>query len=115
MVKINITQNITYNMFVTRKHDEEAEYKDVQGEVYNGFVNALDSTHGNWGVSSFQFTRNQYKSIELVAVENPVYKGYYVWMLIDAKYGNGITINNLSLNEYKHMTFDSGLLTDYNV
>lgn len=80
--KINITQDITYDMSVTRLPDEEAEYVDGQGEVYNGFVNALDSTRANWGVSSFQFTRNQHKSIELVAVKHPVHTAYFCWMIV---------------------------------
>lgn len=81
-VKIVITKAITYEMTITRLDREEAEYEDNWGEVYNGFVNILDSDRG---VSSLQFHQSDYRMIELVSVRHPVHTSYYAWMLINAQ------------------------------
>ena len=80
---VSTTSTITYEMFISRLSGEQAEYTDVQNEVYNGFVNMLTGT--NWGVSSLQFSTSQYKTLELVSAVHPVHTSYYCWMLVDAR------------------------------
>lgn len=81
-VKIIVTKSIQYEMTITRLSDEESEYEDNWGEVYNGFVNILDSDRG---VSSLQFYQSDYRMLELVSVKHPVHTNYYCWMLINAQ------------------------------
>ena len=88
-IVIDRSHAIEYQLAVTRLSGEQAEYKDNWDEVYNGFVNILD---GNRGVSLLNFSsvydrtgKITANAIELVAVENPVHRGYYVWMLVDAR------------------------------
>ena len=88
-IVIDRSNAIEYQLAVTRLSGEQAEYKDNWDEVYNGFVNILD---GNRGVSYLNFSSVYDQTgkitanvIELVAVENPVHRGYYVWMLVDAR------------------------------
>ena len=90
MLKVVITTQIDFEIFITRLSDEESEYTDNYNEVYNGFVNALNGS--NWGVGSFTGTTQgsagkdlAYSTMEFVSVKHPVHQSYYVWMLIDAK------------------------------
>lgn len=82
-IVVSTTSTITYEMTISRLSGEQAEYTDVQNEVYNGFVNMLTGT--NWGVSSLQFLTSQYKTLELVSAVNPVHTPYYCWMLVGAQ------------------------------
>ena len=82
-IVVSTTSTITYEMTISRLSGEQAEYTDVQNEVYNGFVNMLTGT--NWGVSSLQFSTSQYKTLELVSAVHPVHTSYYCWMLVDAR------------------------------
>ena len=59
---------------------------------------------------------NAYQSIELVSMPNVFQRpDLYVWMIIDAKERPGMTINNLDVSRYKKLTFDGGILKDYNI
>lgn len=82
-IVVSTTSTITYEMTISRLSGEQAEYTDVQNEVYNGFVNMLTGT--NWGVSSLQFSTSQYKTLELVSAVHPVHTSYYCWMLVGAR------------------------------
>lgn len=82
-IVVSTTSTITYEMTISRLSGEQAEYTDVQNEVYNGFANMLTGT--NWGMSSLQFSTSQYKMLELVSAVHPVHTSYYCWMLVDAR------------------------------
>ena len=79
-VKIVVTKTINYELFITRLSGEEPEYIDNQQEVYNGFVNMLDSDRG---VSTISIQQSQYTTLELVSVPNPVHNGWYCWMVVN--------------------------------
>ena len=79
-VKIVVTKTINYELFVTRLSGEESEYVDNHNEVYNGFVNMLDS---DWGRSTISIQQSQYTTLELVSVPNPTHNGWYCWMVVN--------------------------------
>ena len=79
-VKIVVTKTINYELFITRLDDEESEYVDGYNEVYNGFVNMLDS---DWGRSTISIQQSQYTTLELVSVPNPTHNGWYCWMVVN--------------------------------
>jgi hypothetical protein len=79
-VKIVVTKTINYELFITRLSGEESEYVDNNNEVYNGFVNMLDS---DWGVSTIQIQQSQYTTLELVSVPKPPDNGWYCWMVVN--------------------------------
>ncbi len=79
-VKIVVTKTINYELSITRLSGEESEYVDNYNEVYNGFVNMLDS---DWGVSTISIQQSQYTTLELVSVPNPIHSGWYCWMVVN--------------------------------
>ena len=79
-VKIVVTKTINYELFITRLDDEESEYVDAYNEVYNGFVNMLNS---DWGESTISIQQSQYTTLELVSVPNPTHNGWYCWMVVN--------------------------------
>ncbi len=79
-VKIIVTKTIDYELLITRLSDEESEYVDAYNEVYNGFVNMLDS---DWGKSTISIQQSQYTTLELVSVPNPTHNGWYCWMVVN--------------------------------